>query len=65
MRVAGVVPLRAHVQPDSPLLATIAGPAAKPVAPQRTRTKPVRAVASQATGAGAAAASSRYRGRRR
>jgi superfamily II DNA/RNA helicase len=64
MRGAGVVPLRAHVQPDSPLLASIAGPAAKPVAPQRARTNPTRAAASQATGAGAAAASARYRGRR-
>jgi superfamily II DNA/RNA helicase len=64
MRGAGVVPLRAHVNPDSPLLASIAGPAAKPVAPQRVRTKPTRAAASHATGAGAAAASARYRGRR-
>ncbi|HEU5416292.1 MAG TPA: DEAD/DEAH box helicase [Streptosporangiaceae bacterium] len=69
MRRAGVVPLRAKVQPDSALLAEIAGPAAgraRVVRPAPGPTEPVPAgVASAATGAGAVALSARYRGRRR
>jgi superfamily II DNA/RNA helicase len=66
MRRAGVVPLRAQADPGSALLATIAGPRAAPgtLAP-RVTAPVVEAIASQATGRGAAALSASYRGRRR
>jgi superfamily II DNA/RNA helicase len=66
MRRAGVVPLRAQADPDSAVLATIAGPRAAPGTLTPRVTAPVVEVtASQATGRGAAALSASYRGRRR
>jgi superfamily II DNA/RNA helicase len=66
MRRAGVVPLRAGVRQGSALLAEIAGPAAGPAGPAPWLSEPVTSgVARPATGAGAAALSARYRGRRR
>jgi superfamily II DNA/RNA helicase len=64
MRRADVVPLAATVRPGSPLLASIAGPAAAYVAPARQAPGRDR-VAAPGTGRGAAAASARYRGGRR
>jgi superfamily II DNA/RNA helicase len=64
MRRAGVVPVAAIVSPRSPLLRSIAGPAARPVTQPERAATPVLA-ASPATGHGAVAASARYRGRRR
>ena len=67
MRRAGVIPLTASVRPGSPLLASIAGPAADHPAPARWPVEPQAVMtATAATGRGAAAASARYRrGRRR
>jgi superfamily II DNA/RNA helicase len=66
MRRAGVVPLRSSADPNSAVLAEIAGPRASPVivAPRTTQTVTAGA-ASQATGRGAVALSAGYRGRRR
>jgi superfamily II DNA/RNA helicase len=63
MKRANVVPLAATVGPESRLLRSIAGPPAKPIAPKAPAVR--HAAAGPATGAGAAAASARYRGRRR
>jgi superfamily II DNA/RNA helicase len=66
MRRAGVVPLRAAADPDSPVLATIAGPRAAPVSrAPRVITPVIDVTARQATGRGAVALSAGYRGRRR
>ena len=66
MRKAEVVPLSATVRPGSPLLTSIAGPAAEYVPPVRQPAKREPATAgTRATGRGAAAASARYRGGRR
>jgi superfamily II DNA/RNA helicase len=66
MRKADVVPLTATVRPGSPLLASIAGPAAEYVPPVTQAARGETAVAAtRATGRGAAAASARYRGGRR
>jgi superfamily II DNA/RNA helicase len=68
MRKARVVPLAATVKPGSALLRSIAGkPAPRSARPQHQGTVAQEAVAtaSRATGRGAAAASTRYRGRRR
>ena len=73
MRKAHIVPLAATVNPGSALLRSIAGKPAKPAASQPTASQPRAAAAAQeaaaparpATGRGAAAASARYRGRRR
>jgi len=66
MRRADVVPLTATVRPGSPLLAAIAGPAAEYVAPARQPAgRETVMTAARASGRGAAAASARYRGRRR
>jgi superfamily II DNA/RNA helicase len=65
MRRADVIPLTATVRPGSPLLASIAGPAAERVAPViRDAGRETAVNATRATGHGAAAASARYRGRR-
>jgi superfamily II DNA/RNA helicase len=63
MRKAGVVPLTATVTPGSPLLRTIAGEAVPQV--KLTVTRPEIIKAAPATGHGAAALSSGFRGRRR
>jgi superfamily II DNA/RNA helicase len=63
MKRANVVPLTATIGPGSPLLRTIAGPPAKPIAPARTAVRHV--AADPATGGGAVAMSAGYRGRRR
>jgi superfamily II DNA/RNA helicase len=67
MRKAGVVPLAATVRPGSALLRSIAGNPARPPMPQPypAAAQEAAAVASLATGRGAAAMSARYRGRRR
>jgi superfamily II DNA/RNA helicase len=68
MRKARVVPLAATVKPGSALLRSIAGkPAPRSARPQHRGTVAPESVAkaSLATGRGAAAMSSRYRGRRR
>ena len=66
MRRAGVIPLTASVRPGSPLLASIAGPAADYPAPARRPADPHEVMtATAATGRGAAAASARYRRSRR
>jgi superfamily II DNA/RNA helicase len=68
MRKAHIVPLAAAVNPGSALLRSIAGKPAKPPAPQQRpapATQEVAAPGRPATGRGAAAASARYRGRRR
>jgi len=72
MRKARIVPLAAAVRPGSPLLRSIAGKPARPPAPQpRPSAAPEAAApeaaapASRATGHSAAAASARFRGRRR
>jgi superfamily II DNA/RNA helicase len=64
MRKANVVPLTATAHPGSPLLRSIAGEPAGPVAQPRTAPGPA-AVATLATGRAAAAISARSRGRRR
>ncbi len=66
MRRAGVVPLAASVSPGSALLRSIAGPPARRVAPSaQPAAREAAVTASPGTGRGAAAASARYRGRRR
>jgi superfamily II DNA/RNA helicase len=66
MRRADVIPLAATVRPGSPLLASIAGPAAAYVAPPRQAAGRDRVTTvAPGTGRGAAAASARYRGGRR
>ncbi len=66
MRQAGVVPLVATARPDSALLRTLAGDPAELIAPAVITGKPVaKALPVQATGRGAAAMSTGYRGRRR
>jgi superfamily II DNA/RNA helicase len=62
MRKAGVVPLTADVTSGSPLLRSIAGKPAAPVALPAAR--PAAIVAAPATGRGAAALSAGFRGRR-
>jgi hypothetical protein len=63
MRKAGVVPLTATVTPGSALLRSIVG---EPVAPVRLPVvRPEAIKAAPATGHGAAAMSSGFRGRRR
>ena len=64
MSRAGVRPLAANVGPGSALLRSIAGPPAVPLAPIRPPAAAVSQAARPATGHGAAAMSSRYRGRR-
>jgi superfamily II DNA/RNA helicase len=67
MSKAGVVPLAATVTPRSPVLAMIAGPPAKRVAPTRHRVidaESREAVVRPASGSGAVALSASYRGRR-
>jgi superfamily II DNA/RNA helicase len=64
MRKAGVVPLTATVSPGSALLRSIAGEPAAPVTHQPVARAEVIA-AAPATGRGAAALSSGFRGRRR
>ena len=63
MKRANVVPLTATISPASPLLRTIAGPPAKPVAPAPAAAH--HAAAAPAIGGGAVAMSAGYRGRRR
>jgi superfamily II DNA/RNA helicase len=63
MKRANVIPLAATVGPGSPLLRSIAGPPAKPIAPVAQAVQ--HATAAPATGTGAVAMSSGYRGRRR
>ncbi len=66
MRRARVVPLAAAVTPGSPLLRSIAGAPAKPIAPAARPAAPVQTVTTaQGTGHGAVALSARFRGRRR
>jgi superfamily II DNA/RNA helicase len=66
MKRANVIPLGATVSPGSPLLRSIAGPAAKPIAPaQRVVQHAQHTPAAPATGGGAVAMSAGYRGRRR
>ena len=66
MRRARVVPLAAAVTPGSPLLRSIAGAPAKPIAPAARAAAPVETVTTaQGTGHGAVALSARFRGRRR
>jgi hypothetical protein len=63
MRKAGVVPLTATVTPGSALLRSIAGERVPSVALPVARPEAIRA--APATGHGAAALSSGFRGRRR
>ena len=63
MRKAGVVPLTAAVTPGSALLRSIAGERVAPVTLPVAR--PPAVLAAPATGRGAAAMSSGFRGRRR
>ena len=63
MKRANVIPLTATVSPGSPLLRSIAGPPAKPIAPAPPAVR--HTAAAPATGTGAVAMSARYRGRRR
>ena len=68
MRKAHIVPLAATVNPGSALLRSIAGQPASPLAPEprpAAATRKAAPPARPATGRGAAAASARYRGRRR
>jgi superfamily II DNA/RNA helicase len=66
MKRANVIPLGATVSPRSPLLRSIAGPPAKPIAPaRRTAQHAQHTAAAPATGSGAVAMSAGYRGRRR
>jgi superfamily II DNA/RNA helicase len=66
MKRARVVPLGATVSPGSPLLRSIAGPPAKPIAraPRAAQHAP-QTPAAPATGGGAVAMSAGYRGRRK
>jgi len=66
MRKANVVPLAAKVRPDSALLRSIAGEPAEPIAPvAQPAGRETAATATPATGRGAVAISTRYRGRGR
>jgi superfamily II DNA/RNA helicase len=65
MRRAGVRPLAAKVGPGSALLRSLAGPPAPALAPVRPPAATVTQTASPATGRGAVAMSSGYRGRRK
>jgi superfamily II DNA/RNA helicase len=66
MKRANVIPLGATVSPGSPLLRSIAGPPAKPIAPARHAVQHAQHTsAAPATGGGAVAMSAGYRGRRR
>jgi superfamily II DNA/RNA helicase len=66
MKRANVIPLGATVSPGSPLLRSIAGPPAKPIAPApRAVQHAQHTAAAPATGGGAVAMSAGYRGRRR
>ena len=66
MRKANVVPLAAKVRPDSALLRSIAGEPAEPIAPvAQPAGRESAAAATPATGRGAVAMSTRYRGRGR
>jgi superfamily II DNA/RNA helicase len=66
MKRANVIPLGATVSPGSPLLRSIAGPPAKPIAPApRVVQNAQHTPAAPATGGGAVAMSAGYRGRRR
>jgi hypothetical protein len=66
MKRAKVIPLAATVRPGSPLLRSIAGPPAQPVAPAAPAGQHAqRTAAAPATGGGAVAMSAGYRGRRR
>jgi superfamily II DNA/RNA helicase len=66
MRRASVVPLAARVSPHSALLRSIAGEPAEPIAPMaQPAGRETAAAATPATGRGAVAMSTRYRGRGR
>jgi superfamily II DNA/RNA helicase len=66
MKRANVIPLAATVSPGSPLLRSIAGPPAQPVAPAAPAVQHAEyTAAAPATGGGAVAMSAGYRGRRR
>jgi superfamily II DNA/RNA helicase len=66
MRRANVVPLTARVSPHSALLRSIAGEPAEPIAPMaQPAGREAAAAATPATGRGAVAMSTRYRGRGR
>ena len=66
MRKANVVPLAAKVRPGSALLRSIAGEPAEPIAPvAQPAGRETAAAATPATGRGAVAMSTRYRGRGR
>jgi superfamily II DNA/RNA helicase len=66
MKRANVIPLGATVSPKSPLLRSIAGPPAKPIAPApRAVQHAQHTPAAPGTGGGAVAMSAGYRGRRR
>jgi len=66
MKRANVIPLAATVSPGSPLLRSIAGPPAQPVAPPAPAVQHAEyTAAAPATGGGAVAMSAGYRGRRR
>ena len=66
MRKANVVPLAAKMRPDSALLRSIAGEPAEPIAPvAQPAGRETAAAATPATGRGAVAISTRYRGRGR
>jgi superfamily II DNA/RNA helicase len=63
MRRAGVIPRAAAAGPHSPVLRSIAGPPAAPIAPA-ARHRGQALTAARGTGPGAAAMSAGYRGRR-
>jgi len=66
MKRANVIPLAATVSPGSPLLRSIAGPPAKPIAPAAPAVHHAeQRAAAPATGSSAVAMSAGYRGRRR
>ena len=63
MKRANVIPLTATVSPGSPLLRSIAGPPAQPIAPAPPAVR--HTAVAPATGTGTVAMSAGYRGRRR
>jgi superfamily II DNA/RNA helicase len=65
LRQASVVPLAATVGPGSPLLRSLAGAPADRVRPVPRLAAPIAVTTAEATGSGAAAFSSGFRGRRR
>ncbi len=66
MKRANVIPLAATVSPGSPLLRSIVGPPAKPIAPAAPAVHHAeQKAAARATGSSAVAMSAGYRGRRR